>query len=156
MLATIHRAENTDIPYRLNKILDALSKIQCSIVFPIHPRTRSCIEAYGIELGRNIIPIEPVGYLDMLALEGGARKIITDSGGVQKEAFFLGTPCITVRDETEWIETVEDRWNIVAGCDENRILYAIESEQGKAVQKSPYGNGNAAEIICSFIEGYLR
>ncbi|MCX7809904.1 MAG: UDP-N-acetylglucosamine 2-epimerase (non-hydrolyzing) [Leptospiraceae bacterium] len=127
-LATIHRAENTDDHERLKNILTAFSKMNEIVVFPIHPRTRKMINYYGLgDLleNDNIKLIDPVGYLDMLKLEKNAKSILTDSGGVQKEAFWLKVPCITLRDETEWIETVNLGWNRLVGSDVEKIVEAV-------------------------------
>lgn len=129
-LATIHRAENTDDHERLKNILTAFSKMNEIVVFPIHPRTRKMINYYGVgDLleNDNIKLIDPVGYLDMLKLEKNAKAILTDSGGVQKEAFWLKVPCITLRDETEWIETVDLGWNRLVGSDVEKILEAVRN-----------------------------
>jgi UDP-N-acetylglucosamine 2-epimerase len=123
LLSTIHRP-NTDIPENLQNILSALAEIGEVMVFPVHPRTRKKItelEApfqHGLS---NIKMVEPVGYLDMLVLQENARLILTDSGGMQKEAYFFGVPCITLRPETEWVETVESGWNVLAGSDTESI-----------------------------------
>jgi UDP-N-acetylglucosamine 2-epimerase len=127
-LATIHRAENTDNYERLKNILTAFSKMDEMVVFPIHPRTRKMINYYGLgDLleNNNVKVIDPVGYLDMLKLEKNAKAILTDSGGVQKEAFWLKVPCITLRDETEWIETVNLGWNRLVGSNVEKILEAV-------------------------------
>jgi UDP-N-acetylglucosamine 2-epimerase len=127
-LATIHRAENTDNYERLKNILTAFSKLDEMVVFPIHPRTRKMINYYGLDgllENDNVKVIDPVGYLDMLKLEKNAKAILTDSGGVQKEAFWLKVPCITLRDETEWIETVNLGWNRLIGSNVEKILKAV-------------------------------
>ncbi|WP_299238962.1 UDP-N-acetylglucosamine 2-epimerase (non-hydrolyzing) [Sulfurihydrogenibium sp.] len=127
-LATIHRAENTDNYERLKNILTAFSKLDEMVVFPIHPRTRKMINYYGLDdllENNNVKVIDPVGYLDMLKLEKNAKAILTDSGGVQKEAFWLKVPCITLRDETEWIETVNLGWNRLVGSNVEKILEAV-------------------------------
>jgi UDP-GlcNAc3NAcA epimerase len=127
-LATIHRAENTDNYERLKNILTAFSKMDEIVVFPIHPRTKKMINYYGLDdlIGKGKIKvIDPVGYLDMLKLEKNAKAILTDSGGVQKEAFWLKVPCITLRDETEWVETVNLGWNRIVGSDVKKILEAV-------------------------------
>jgi UDP-N-acetylglucosamine 2-epimerase len=127
-LATIHRAENTDNYERLKNILTAFSKMNKIVVFPIHPRTRKMINYYGLgDLleNDNVKVIDPVGYLDMLKLEKSAKAILTDSGGIQKEAFWLKVPCITLRDETEWIETVNLGWNRLVGSNVEKILEAV-------------------------------
>ena len=127
-LATVHRAENTDNYERLKNILTAFSKLEEPLVFPIHPRTKKMIKYFGLNnLLDGILVIEPVGYLDMIKLEKNAKAILTDSGGVQKEAFWLKVPCITLRDETEWIETVKYGWNRIVGTDFNKILHSLNS-----------------------------
>jgi len=126
-LVTVHRAENTDNYERLKNILIALSQLDKPVIFPIHPRTKKMIEYFGLNnLLDVILVIKPVGYLDMLRLEKNAKAILTDSGGIQKEAFWLKIPCITLRDETEWIETVELGWNRLAGSDIEKILSAVK------------------------------
>jgi UDP-GlcNAc3NAcA epimerase len=122
-LATVHRPYNTDNPQILADILAGLSEANEPIVFPVHPRTRSALS--GLQVPSNVRTIEPLGYLDMLMLEQNARVILTDSGGVQKEAYFFGVPCITLRPETEWLETVDAGWNVVAGHDHARIAAAL-------------------------------
>lgn len=155
LLATIHRAENTDSKKRLISIFNAFLKNDQKIIIPLHPRTLKYIKLYGlynkIKQSKNIVIINPVGYLDMLMLEKNARKVLTDSGGVQKEAYFLKVPCITLRDETEWIETVKDKWNILVGYNENKISQAIEKFNPKAKQHSYFGNGSAVKKIVNVI-----
>jgi UDP-GlcNAc3NAcA epimerase len=152
VLATIHRAENTDDTERLAAIFSALGEIarECPVVLPLHPRTRNLIRNLGKEDWlRNLTVLEPVSYLEMLRLEMSARAIVTDSGGVQKEAFFHGVPCITVRDETEWVETVELGWNELVGADLARILAAFtdRKERSRRDTEHPYGDGDAAGKI---------
>jgi UDP-GlcNAc3NAcA epimerase len=147
-LATVHRAENTDDPTRLRAILGALERISleiCPVVFPLHPRTAKAAPA-GWSPGR-VHALPPLGYLDMLLLESRARFILTDSGGVQKEAYFMRTPCITLRDETEWVETLENRCNVLAGADEERILAAAWNAGGAGPWTNAYGDGRAGEHI---------
>lgn len=123
-LATVHRAENTDDHERLANILAALSGIERTVVFPMHPRTKHRMTECGLEnaLGDNVIVIDPIGYLDMINLEQNAVAILTDSGGVQKEAFWLRVPCITLRDETEWVETITSGWNTLTGANRESIV----------------------------------
>ncbi|MGB9858148.1 MAG: UDP-N-acetyl glucosamine 2-epimerase, partial [Dictyoglomaceae bacterium] len=141
-LLTIHRAENTDNYERLKNILLAISKFKKKVIFPIHPRTKNRIKEFSLEkyLERgNILVIEPLGYLDMIKLEKNARAIFTDSGGVQKEAFWLKVPCITLRDETEWIETVRFGWNRLVGTDTEKILEAEKNiKEGDNLNFSNY------------------
>lgn len=156
-LATCHRAENTDAPLRLRSILSALAEIatQLPVVLPLHPRTRKLISDYGLEhlLGKLTIT-EPLSFLDMVALEQASRLILTDSGGVQKEAFFYGIPCITMRDETEWVETVDLGWNQLVGATTPSILSAVNEmlqTPPKSVSAKPYGTGRAAGDILTLM-----
>ncbi|MEF8729077.1 MAG: UDP-N-acetylglucosamine 2-epimerase (non-hydrolyzing) [Accumulibacter sp.] len=154
-LATCHRAENTDDPERLDQILSALARTaaELPVVLPLHPRTRKLVDEHGLLHHLDSLTLtEPLPFLDMVALEQGARLILTDSGGVQKEAFFYRVPCITMRDETEWVETVEAGWNRLVGASCPKIVAAVRevlagrtgTEQGR-----PYGDGMAARAIVS-------
>jgi UDP-N-acetylglucosamine 2-epimerase len=152
-LVTVHRAENTDDPERLRAILGAISDSGGISLFPAHPRCRKAMREHGIVPGANIRVTEPVGYLDMLVLERNARLVATDSGGVQKEAYLLGIPCVTLRDETEWVETLSEGKNRLAGSDRGRILAAL-AEAGKMERFSPggaFGRGDAASRILSLL-----
>ncbi|MEP6775551.1 MAG: UDP-N-acetylglucosamine 2-epimerase (non-hydrolyzing) [Chloroflexota bacterium] len=153
LLATVHRASNTDDPRNLVAILTALSASGEQVVFPVHPRTHKAMHDAGIKLSDNIITVEPVSYLVMLALEKHARRIVTDSGGVQKEAFWFGVPCITVRDETEWVETVESGWNTLTGIVTQRILAALTLPRPAGVPRQFYGDGQAAHKIARILHG---
>ena len=151
-LVTIHRQENTDDNSRLSSILGALEEIgspERPVVLPLHPRTRKILKKIDAQTGPAIKIIEPVGYLEMIQLETNAAIIFTDSGGVQKEAYFSGTPCITLRDETEWVETVEAGVNIIAGARKDDILSAFKRAGTVDFQSKTglYGNGHAAEAI---------
>ena len=127
LLATVHRAENTDDPARLSNILEAFNRAGETLVWPVHPRTRLKLQEMGWEPAGHVKLIEPLGYLDMAQLQKHALIILTDSGGIQKEASWLGVPCITLRDETEWVETVKSGWNRLAGTKTEEILKAINS-----------------------------
>ena len=153
-LATAHRAENTDDFERLKNIVDAFCEIE-DLVFPCHPRTEKCLKEFGLwnELVKSVKVIKPVGYLDMLMLEKNAMKILTDSGGVQKEAYVFKVPCITLRNTTEWIETVEDGWNVLAGADKEMIVRGASGFEPKGKQRNVFGNGRASEKIRERIEG---
>jgi len=158
LLATVHRPYNTDIPENLRNILAAFAEIEEPIIFPIHPRTRQKIIEFGLDNPQSAIRnpklIEPVGYLDMLVLEQNARLILTDSGGMQKEAYFFGVPCVTLRPETEWVETVEAGWNVLVGADRERIVDAVD--RGFLGQRTPshiFGCGRAAERIVELLIG---
>ncbi|TMM58948.1 UDP-N-acetylglucosamine 2-epimerase (non-hydrolyzing) [Maribacter algarum] len=157
VLSTIHRAENTDDVSRLTGIISALNKINedISVVVPLHPRTRKIID--NLDLQVNFKILEPVGYLKMVNLIKYANLVITDSGGLQKEAFFFGKYCVTTRDETEWVEMVEYNFNILAGADEDKILESYNILIKKPFVKTiePYGKGNSAHLIAKKIESFL-
>ena len=153
LLATVHRAENTDDPVRLRSILNAFNAIPETIVFPIHPRTRNAVESLDYQLSSNVKVIEPVGYLDMVKLEQSARLILTDSGGIQKEAYWLSVPCVTLREETEWVETVEEGWNQLVGASEMAILTAIHNRHVPNLHPDYYGDGFTAERIIGLLYG---
>lgn len=155
VLATCHRAENTDDPANLAGVLRGLSRIGASkrVILPVHPRTQGKIREFGLsaELA-NVTVIEPVSYLNMVALEQHAEVIVTDSGGVQKEAFFYGVPCVTTRDETEWVETVAAGWNVLVGSDSDRIASeALAPQQRTRANVRPYGDGHAAKRIVDLL-----
>jgi UDP-N-acetylglucosamine 2-epimerase len=159
LLTTIHRPYNTDIPENLQNILSAFAEIGEVIVFPVHPRTRKKIaeleDRFRHDL-TNIKMIEPVGYLDMLVLEENTRLILTDSGGMQKEAYFFGVPCITLRPETEWLETVAAGWNVVAGANVSAILDGYHQAINSPPTKRPnlYGDGRASlKVVRYLVEG---
>lgn len=153
VLATVHRAENTDDPERLQGIfsgLEAIARAGLPVILPLHPRTRKQVEALGLS-PEGVRVLEPVSYLDMLLLEKNAKVILTDSGGVQKEAFFFRVPCATLREETEWVETVEAGWNTLVGCDPEKIAQAaLNARLGEGLAW-PYGDGWAAERIVSLV-----
>lgn len=151
VLVTIHRAENTARPERMRQIFEALDRLaeDLSVVLPLHPRTRAILERENIN-PRHIRLIDPVGYLDMIMLEQQAKLIATDSGGVQKEAFFYRVPCLTLRGETEWVELVELGWNrLVTAFETEAILNDVKSlfEQGGGKEGSPYGDGRSSKAI---------
>lgn len=162
VLATIHRSYNTDTPESLRNILSAFHEIAEPIVFPVHPRTRKKIAEldgkHNLEAGSgNMKMIEPVGYLDMLMLEQNARLILTDSGGIQKEAYFFGVPCVTLRSETEWVEVVEAGWNRIAGSGKAGIVQAFWDaiESKTKPQTHLFGKGNAGEIIVKVLSNVV-
>ena len=153
-LATVHRAENTDDFERLKNIVDAFYEIG-NLVFPCHPRTEKFLKNFGLWNGliKNVKVIKPVGYLDMLMFEKNARKILTDSGGIQKEAYIFKVPCITLRENTEWVETVEDGWNVLVGADKDKIIKMANEFEPKGEQRDVFGKGDASEKIREIIEG---
>lgn len=155
-LCTVHRAENTDDPSRLRGILAALDRLPLPVVLPLHPRTRGRLAQAGAELPLNVTGIEPVGYLEMLNFVRGASVVLTDSGGLQKEAYYLGVPCVTMRDETEWTETVDAGWNVLAGADTGRILTAAEEMRTERPTRPPlYGTGDTALQITEILRTEL-
>lgn len=155
ILATIHRESNTDIKSNLSSIAAALRRIDTDIVFPVHPRTKKMLKAFGLlkklETGKRIKIIPPVGYLDMICLENNARKIITDSGGVQKEAFFFRVPCITLRENSEWTETLNNGWNRLVGTDAGKIVAAAQKKYALGPHPAYYGNGSTSDKIINII-----
>ena len=156
LLATVHRASNVDDTGRLLDILETFSMLGETVVFPVHPRTLKAIRTVGFSAGENLKLVEPVGYLDMLRLEKNARMILTDSGGVQKEAYWFGIPCITLREETEWVETVQAGWNLVAGVGRARIMNAVRNFSVPASRPNLFGDGDAAQKIVHLLESEPR
>jgi UDP-GlcNAc3NAcA epimerase len=152
VLATIHRAENTDDAGRLRDIIAALNGLDERVVVPLHPRTRKAMDEIGTRFSAHVTAIEPVGYLDMLQLTQNARLIVTDSGGLQKEAYWLGVPCVTVRDETEWAETVAAGWNMLVATDCGLIAAAVRSLSPPSERPDLYGDGHASERIVARLE----
>jgi UDP-GlcNAc3NAcA epimerase len=162
VLATVHRAENTDDPARLSAVMESLGEAAerfGRVVLALHPRTRGRLIEQSIAVPHGVHVIEPAPYLEMIALLADARAVMTDSGGVQKEAFFLEIPCITLRDETEWLETVESDANRLAGADPRRASSALDAlAEGRwkpDFSARPYGSGKAAEaIVASLLKGH--
>jgi UDP-N-acetylglucosamine 2-epimerase (non-hydrolysing) len=157
LVITIHRPSNTDIRENMAAIISALSQSDTMVVFPVHPRTRKCLQEYGFwtAMPENFLCIDPVGYLDMIQLMSGAGKILTDSGGIQKEAYLLGIPCITLRETTEWVETVQAGWNVLVGADATRILAAIRTFTSNGVQRNLFGETGASRRIATIIDGWV-
>jgi len=151
LLVTIHRAENTDDPQRLSAIMEALNEINRKILWPIHPRTRNKLQEYGLKSSGHIQIIEPVGYYEMLFLQRNSSRILTDSGGIQKEAYWLKVPCITLRDETEWVETVQAGWNILTGANTKKICDAVQDWEPPETHPPIYGDGNTVQRIVSIL-----
>lgn len=157
-LATVHRAENTDDALRLRQIIEAFNEIatmDCPVILPLHPRTVGYVQKYGLTFDSKLKVSQPVSYLEMIVLENNAMTILTDSGGVQKEAYFLGVPCVTLRNETEWVETVKSRWNILAGADKYKIINSVRrtDELRTSHPKTIFGNGEASYRICEVLLG---
>jgi UDP-N-acetylglucosamine 2-epimerase len=158
-VATSHRAGNTDTRERMAGLLEGLRRLARPVVFPMHPRTRAAVARHGLEHLVNggsskLMVLEPLGYLDMLQLQQNAAAILTDSGGVQKEAYYLGVPCVTLREETEWVETVETGWNRLAGTDPERIAVAVLELLDGPRRDHPmlYGDGSATVRITHYLE----
>jgi len=157
LLATVHRARNTEIEENLKNIVEAFSGMDEKIVFPIHPRTVKYLKQYGLygqlRDAPNVRLIAPVGYLDSIMLTQNAKRVLTDSGGLQKEAYFSKVPCITLDEATGWPETVEDGWNILVGADKHKIVEAVKHFEPKGNQRDVFGDGKAAERIVDIISG---
>ena len=154
ILATLHRAENTDNPQRLADIVEALNQIHhdhAPVVLPLHPRTRKIIAQQGLKLDVHVI--DPVGYLEMIWLLDHSQMVLTDSGGVQKEAFFFGKACVTMRDQTEWVELVDAGVNVLVGADRVKIVEAASRNLGREVQDTEqlYGGGAASKRIAEIL-----
>ncbi|TML51311.1 MAG: UDP-N-acetyl glucosamine 2-epimerase, partial [Actinobacteria bacterium] len=150
LVATIHREANTAQP-RLGRILEGLSRIEGTVVFPVHPRTRAALARERLELGGNVRALAPLGYLDFAALASQARAILTDSGGLQKEAYWYGVPCVTMRPSTEWVDTVELGANVLVDDDPERIAAAATEAQMPAELPQLYGDGHASERIAEVL-----
>jgi UDP-GlcNAc3NAcA epimerase len=152
LLVTIHRPYNTDSPTMLSSILSAFQQVDETIIFPIHPRTLYAIKSKNITIPANVRLIDPVGYLDMLMLEQNARMILTDSGGIQKEAYWFKVQCLTFRLETEWVETAISGWNTLVGTDPARILTALNTPVPPGLAHPDYfGDGHASGKIVSYL-----
>jgi UDP-N-acetylglucosamine 2-epimerase len=151
-LATVHRPANTDNATDLGNIFQAFGSLALDVILPLHPRTRGVLKQAKINVPENVQIIDPVGYLDMLVLEKNARVIITDSGGIQKEAYIFGVSCVTLRQDTEWWETVDVGWNKLVGADPDQIIQAVNSE--KLIEERPnlFGDGKAAQKIVNLIK----
>jgi len=151
-LLTLHRAENVDAREALDRILQGIGESGCDVVFPMHPRTKAALERFGLTLPPNVRAIGPVGYLEMLVLELNAEVIVTDSGGVQKEAFFAARPCVTLRDTTEWTETVQAGWNVLVGSDPGCIAAAMRTFRPRGEPPRLFGDGRAAQHVVDALQ----
>jgi len=153
ILLTIHRAENTDDPNRLSSIVKAINNLTgYKFIFPVHPRTRKILAQQNLVFAPHVKMIDPVGYLEMIANEAACSAVLTDSGGVQKEAFFFRKPCITMRDSTEWVELVSSGWNTLTGANTEKITAAVKNLHTPDEYPSLYGDGNCAKKICDFLK----
>jgi len=148
LVLTVHRAANTDNRKHMENIIEAAGGVRLPVVFPVHPRTKKCLVDYGMwdRLPPNVIITEPQGYLDMLKLIRHSCKVLTDSGGVQKEAYLLGAPCITLRENTEWIETLHDCWNVLVSSDDQKIMSALMTSIPAKPQQDLYPPGASVKI----------
>ena len=160
VLATAHRPGNVDDPQRLSRLVELLEAVPGAVVFPLHPRTRARLEEAGL-LGRLQVAdgmrlSAPLGYLDFIRLAGAARAVLTDSGGVQKEAYLLEVPCVTMRPNTEWVETVEAGWNVLVDLDSEEALAALERPRPPGPRPDLYGGGHAAERVCDLVAAYTE
>jgi UDP-GlcNAc3NAcA epimerase len=158
LLVTAHRAGNVDDPARLRRLVELLEALPAPAVVPLHPRTRARLESAGllerVERAPGLRVVAPLGYLDFLELARRARAVVTDSGGVQKEAYLLGTPCVTLRDRTEWVETVESGWNVLVDLDAAAALAALERPRPAGERPDLYGAGRAALRIRDVLDSY--
>jgi UDP-GlcNAc3NAcA epimerase len=156
-LATVHRAETTDDPVRLAAVLDGLGRVVAAglpVILPLHPRTRAALDGWEPRPGLTVVA--PLRHGELLRTAGGAAVVLTDSGGLQKEAYWLGVPCVTLRDETEWTETVDAGWNVLAGVDPARILAAVDNKPPPGGRPALYGDGHAAEAVVRELAATLR
>jgi UDP-N-acetylglucosamine 2-epimerase len=158
VLMTVHRAGNVDVPERLTRVVELAERLPAPALFPVHPRTRARLREHDLleRLERAVTVTPPLGYLDFLKLASHARAVLTDSGGVQKEAYLLSTPCVTLRDTTEWVETVEAGWNVLVDLDVDAALAALERPVPSGDRPELYGGGHAAERICDLLSAYTR
>jgi len=146
-LMTLHRPYNVDDPVNLRKIFDRLSKVDSQIFFPVHPRTMKVIDDYQLAIPKNFLVSEPLSYLDFIKLESSSMKIVTDSGGIQKEAYLLKKPCITIRPETEWVETVNEGWNVLVDVDSDDFVNTIEMFNPSQKQSDLFGKNVAQKMV---------
>jgi UDP-N-acetylglucosamine 2-epimerase len=155
LLVTVHRAGNTDDAEKLTSILEALDEVEETVLFPAHPRTRQATDGVGHAPASHVRLLEPVSYLEMLVLEKNARMVLTDSGGVQKEAYFFAVPCVTLREETEWVETVQAGWNTLVGAKKERILEAVRTFQPQGEPPQVFGDGKASQKMTQHLQSVL-
>jgi UDP-N-acetylglucosamine 2-epimerase len=151
-LATVHRAASTDDASTLRALFEAFGQLDLPVVLPLHPRTRAAMSATGVEAPANVHLTDPVSYIEMLALERNARAILTDSGGVRREAYFLSVPCVTLRTESEWPETLATGWDVLAGADVERIVSAARRPRPQTPPPPLFGDGHAADRIVEILK----
>lgn len=155
VLVTVHRAENTDNPDNLLSIVSALNQLNEPVIFPVHPRTKKILPTLNWKPAAAVHLVEPQPYFDILVLEKNARLLLTDSGGMQKEAYCLQTPCITLREQTEWVETVDAHWNKLVGARTEAIVKAVQTFQPPTEHPALYGNGQTGQAIVNILESLL-
>jgi UDP-N-acetylglucosamine 2-epimerase len=159
LVLTAHRAGNVDRPQRLERLVELIEALPQTVVFPVHPRTEARLEAAGLfdrlERAAHVELTRPLGYLDFLKLTRHAQAVLTDSGGLQKEAYLLGVPCVTLRDTTEWVETVEAGWNVLVDLDREAAIAALDRNP-PAERPELYGGGHAAERVCEVLGAYTQ
>jgi UDP-N-acetylglucosamine 2-epimerase len=159
LVLTAHRAGNVDRPERLERLVELIEGLPDTVVFPVHPRTEARLAAAGLsdrlERAAHVELTPPLGYLDFLKLTRHALAVLTDSGGLQKEAYLLGVPCITLRDTTEWVETVEAGWNVLVDLDREAAIAALDRNP-PADRPELYGGGHAAERVCEVLGAYTQ
>ncbi|MBU0685168.1 MAG: UDP-N-acetylglucosamine 2-epimerase (non-hydrolyzing) [Candidatus Thermoplasmatota archaeon] len=155
---TVHRPSNTDVKKNLEGILKAVGDSGVTTVFSVHPRTAKLLEDYdlGKTIPKNVITTKPLGHMDAIWLVSNAARVLTDSGGLQKEAYLLGTPCITLRDNTEWVETINARWNVLVGADPKKIKEAIAGFSPPAYRPKVFGPAGASARIAQAIDSFLK
>jgi UDP-N-acetylglucosamine 2-epimerase len=151
-LATVHRAATTDDRNALERVLNAFGRLDLPVVLPLHPRTAASMQSAGLQTPANVRVIEPVGYFEMLALERNAAAILTDSGGVRREAYWLAIPCVTLRSESEWPETVGTGWDVLAGTDPETIVQAARRARPDKPPPPLFGDGHAAARIVEILQ----
>jgi UDP-GlcNAc3NAcA epimerase len=156
LLMTVHRAGNVDVPERLTRVVELAEQLPLPAVFPVHPRTRARLRDAGLldRLEAAVTVTLPLGYLDFLKLASHAKAVVTDSGGVQKEAYLVGTPCVTLRSTTEWVETVNLGWNVLVDLDAGKAIGALMRPRPAAERPELYGGGRAAGRICEVLAAY--
>lgn len=154
-VVTVHRAANTDDPEVFGRIIEGLRATEMPVIFPVHPRTMSLVTRFDVGAGDNIRVCEPLSYMEMLALQRYAQVVITDSGGIQKEAITLGVPCVTLREETEWVETLDQGWNVLVGSDPIRIA-ATARRVAPRQRIAPFGDGTSARRITEAMIAHQR
>ena len=161
-LATAHRPSNTDVPENLRSIVEAFLALEAPVIFPVHPRTKKRLEEQGLlrelDSASHIKVTPPLGYLDFVKLQKHARRILTDSGGVQKEAWFHGVPCVTLREDTEWVETLEGGWNVLVGSDKASIIAAASAPEPPATSRTlpEYADGHAAQRTVDLLNAWAE